>query len=467
MSQTQLRAIPSVDKILQTLGDSGLPRPVVVACVRREITALRKVESIPDFDAIIAHIGKVLSQLRHSRIQPVINGTGVIIHTNLGRSPLSSSVIEAITAVGSAYNNLEFDLASGERGGRANYLENNLALLCGAEAATVVNNCAAALVLILRHFTSGDKKEIIISRGELVQIGGGFRIPDILETSGAKLREVGTTNKTTLKDYQKAIGRNTALLLKVHRSNFFMGGFVESPSTEELAGLAKKHKLPFAEDLGSGAVVDTEKHFGIQREPTPAEVLKRGVQLVCFSGDKLLGGPQAGVIAGSARLVAKLKKDQFFRALRCDKLILSAMQAVVDDFLAASVVEADATVSAPIHKMLSADMAALTRRAKRICRSFAGIPVKATVGAGESQVGGGTLPQVRIKSVTVDLLPREVSLKDFAVRLRNGSKPVVGFIGGNRFRIDLRTVFPAQDKALAEQIKAVFLKAAINQTGSA
>src|SRR5205814_10564802 len=216
-----------------------------------------------------------------------------------------------------------------QRGHRATYLERNLALLCGAEAATVVNNCAAALILVLRHFTV-TKKEVVISRGELIQLGGGFRIPEILEASGAKLREVGTTNKTSLSDYAKNIGKQTALILKVHRSNFFMGGFVESPATEEIAALAKKKRVRFVEDLGSGAMVETETLATIEHEPTPGEVLKRGVDLVCFSGDKLLGGPQAGIIAGKAGQVAALKKEPFFRAVRCDKLILSALQTTVD-----------------------------------------------------------------------------------------------------------------------------------------
>src|SRR5260221_4490534 len=238
-----LRAIPAVEKILQALGDTGLPRPAVVALVRREVAALRRGKAVPDFQALITRIRRAIQELRTTRIQPLINGTGILIHTNLGRAPLGPAVVETLQSIAANYNNLEYDLSGGDRGHRAGYLEHNLALLCGAEAATVVNNGAAALVLILRHFAVGPKREVIISRGELIQIGGGFRIPEILEASGAKLREVGTTNKTSLRDYAKAIGRETALLLKVHRSNFFMGGFVESPATEEIAALAKKKRL--------------------------------------------------------------------------------------------------------------------------------------------------------------------------------------------------------------------------------
>jgi len=330
----QLRSIPAVEKVLQKLGETNLPRPAVVAVVRRELAALRTAKTIPDFESVVAQIRSTLHALRSSRLQPLINGTGIIAHTNFGRSPLSCPVIEKLTAIAGSYNNLEYDLTSGARGGRAAYLEHNLALLCGAEAATVVNNNAAALVLILRHFTSAQRKEVVISRGELVQIGGGFRIPDILEASGATLREVGTTNKTSLSDYARVIGKQTALLLKVHRSNFFMGGFVDSPAPEALAALAKKKHVPFVEDLGSGAVMETQQVAGLEHEPTPAEVLRRGVNLVCFSGDKLLGGPQAGIIAGGAQLVAALKRDQFFRALRCDKLIFAALEATVSRYCA-------------------------------------------------------------------------------------------------------------------------------------
>src|SRR5882724_9121906 len=254
MKDSALRSLPAVEKVLQSLGAVDVPRPTVVGVVRRELAGLRSKKQVPNFDAVLARIRFSLDALRRSRILPVINGTGILVHTNLGRAPLGRAVVEALATIAANYNNLEYDLSGGERGGRAAYLEHNLALLCGAEAATVVNNCAAALVLVLRHFTAAERKEVIISRGELVQIGGGFRIPEILEASGATLREVGATNRTSLADYRKAVGKQTAMILKVHRSNFFMSGFVESPLTEEIAALAKKKRLPFVEDLGSGAV---------------------------------------------------------------------------------------------------------------------------------------------------------------------------------------------------------------------
>jgi len=454
-----LRPIPAVERVLQALGDAGLPRPVIVAVVRRELATLRAEKAIPGFDRVVDRIRKALERLRQSKIRPVINGTGIIVHTNLGRAPLGPDVVATLQRVAADYTNLEFDLATGERGERASYLEHNLALLCDAEAATVVNNCAAALVLMLRHFTAGERKEVVISRGELVQIGGGFRIPDILEASGARLREVGTTNQTTLADYARVIGPATALVLKVHRSNFFMGGFVASPSTAELAALARKKRVPLVEDLGSGAVMATERLAGLEHEPTPAEVLKHGVNLVCFSGDKLFGGPQAGIIAGRARLVAALKREPFFRALRCDKLILGALQTTVDLHLetpasgwAIPSGNADPERRAPVEQMLQVSREELRGRAAKMVEALAGAPLKAGIGEGKAQVGGGSLPRSAIPSVTLDLVPQNMRLSDLATRLRAGDPPVIGYLSGNRFKLDLRTIFPRQD---VEVVRAI------------
>ena len=456
MKTALLRAIPSVEKVLQAIGKVDLPRPAVVAIVRRELKILRSNGKVPDFEGVLIKIKKTLHVLQQSRIQPVLNGTGILIHTNLGRAPLSLAAIETLREIGSAYNNLEYDLANGERGGRAAYLEHNLALLCGAEAATVVNNNAAALILILRHFI-GKRSEVIISRGELIQIGGGFRIPEILETSGARLREIGTTNKTFLRDYARAINRQTALILKVHRSNFFMGGFVESPLPEEIAALAKKRRIPFIEDLGSGAVIQTEKISGLEHEPTPAEVLQHGADLVCFSGDKLLGGPQAGMIAGKARFVKALKQESFYRALRCDKLILSALQTTVDLYLenlAQAVPAAQKTV--PVLAMLNVSNNDLRARSEKIISAFGDLPLKATTGTGKSQIGGGTLPHSHISSVTLDLAPQNMPLPEFAARLREGSPPIIGYIERSFLKLDLRTILPEQDEKLVCAIREVF-----------
>ncbi|MEQ1859013.1 MAG: L-seryl-tRNA(Sec) selenium transferase [Chthoniobacteraceae bacterium] len=443
---SRLRAIPSVEKLVQALGPLDVPRPLVVAAARREVAALRGEKALPEFDDAVRRVTAAVEDLRRSRIQPVINGTGILAHTNFGRAPLGEPVVAALSAVASEYNNLEYDIATGGRGDRAAYLEQCLAALCGAEAATVVNNCAAALVLTLRHFTK-KKPEVIISRGELIQIGGGFRIPEILEASGARLREIGTTNKTTLADYKRAIGADTAMILKVHRSNFFMRGFVESAETTEIAEIARKRRVPLVEDLGSGAIAATEKLAVIAHEPTPAEVLKRGVDLVMFSGDKLLGGPQAGILAGRARHIAALKRDPFYRALRCDKLILAALQTTAELYLSG------AHDSVPMLAMLRVSTNELRARCEKLVAALAGLPLAARVGGGNAQVGGGTLPQSEIPSITLDLMPAKLPLDELAARLRTGTPPVIGYISARRFKLDLRTIFPRHDARLAESIR--------------
>jgi L-seryl-tRNA(Ser) seleniumtransferase len=396
---------------------------------------------------VVERVRAAVDELRRARIQPVINGTGILAHTNFGRAPLGRAVVDSLTSIASEYNNLEYDSAAGARGDRAAYLEQCLAALSGAEAATVVNNCAAALVLALRHFTR-KKPEVIISRGELIQIGGGFRIPEILEAGGARLREIGTTNKTTLADYEQAIGADTAMILKVHRSNFYLGGFTESAETKEIAALARKRRIPFIEDLGSGAIEPTEKHAPLAHEPTPAEVLKRGVDLVMFSGDKLLGGPQAGILAGRTKHIAALKRDPFFRALRCDKLILAALQTTADLYLAGAHEEV------PMLAMLRIPNDELRARAEKLVAALAGLPLAVSIGKGKAQVGGGTLPQSEIPSVTLDIVPGKIALADFAARLRRGRPPIIGYIADKRFKLDLRTIFPRHDEKLADAIRS-------------
>src|ERR1043166_1955346 len=448
MKNTRLRAIPAVEKVLQSLGEIELPRRLVVEAVRRELAGLRGEKKIPSFDSILERVRLALEELRRSRIQPVTNGTGIIVHTNLGRAPLGAAEIETLQSVARNYNNLEFDLGNGERGVRGGYVERGLALLCEAEAATVANNCAAALVLILRHFTGGQKKKVVVSRGELVQIGGGFRIPEILEASGAQLREVGTTNKTSIQDYARAIDAGTALILRVHRSNFFMGGFVESPATAELAALARRKRVPFVEDLGSGAMIATEKITAAEHEPTPAEILQHGVDLVCFSGDKLFGGPQAGIIAGRARYITALKREPFFRALRCDKLILAALQTTVENYLQNTVVSA-----IPVMAMWQAGIDELRARAGRILAAVQHLDVVARLGEGRSQMGGGTLPRSFVPSITTDLQPNDFGVDELARRLRGARPAIIGYLAGGKFRLDLRTVFSGQDEEICRALK--------------
>ena len=460
-----LSRIPAVEKVLHALETDEramppLPRPLITEVVRAEVAGLRERvrtdETEPgDFDAIVSDIRRQLESLHRSRIHPVINGTGVIIHTNLGRSPLSPATADAIRAVGTQYNNIELNLDSGDRGKRGGYLETCLATLCEAEAATVCNNCASALILILKHLANGERNEVIISRGELVEIGGGFRVPEIMEASGAKLREVGATNKTSLADYENAIGPKTGMLLKVHRSNFWMDGFVDEPATEDLVALGKEKGLPVVEDLGSGAMVQTDALAPIPHEPTAAEVLKRGVDLVCVSGDKLFGGPQAGIIAGRADLVAGLKKEPFFRALRCDKLILTGLQEVATEYLHHH--SGDGDPDLPLVRMLSLTPEDLRPRAEAIVAELGeGVPV--SIGDGISRCGGGTMPKAEIPSLTLDFRPENMSLDKLSRLLRLGDPPVMGYKSDEGFRIDLRTVFPDQDKLLVKNLLAIFKK---------
>jgi L-seryl-tRNA(Ser) seleniumtransferase len=441
-----------VSKVLDSLGEQAgpartdLPRPLIVDLVRQELAQLRRAREIPEFSAIVDLVRASIEKLRASRIQPVINGTGIVVHTNLGRSPLPQGAGETLRSIASSYNNLELDLTTGNRGDRGVYLERALAFLSQAEAAAIVNNCAAALVLIARHFTH-NKNEVVISRGELVQIGGGFRIGEILEASGVKLREVGATNKTTLADYARAIGKQTALILKVHRSNFFMSGFVESPATADLSALARKKRVPFVEDLGSGAMSATEQIGLHHHEPTPAEALKDGADLVCFSGDKLFGGPQAGIIVGKKRLIAALKSEPLFRALRCDKLVFAALQTTVDLHLNQVMSEI------PALALLQIPKDELRARAAAMVTRLQGLPVRIMIGSGTSKIGGGTLPRSILPSITLDFLPEDGSLQDFARALRRSVPPVIGYIGDGRFKLDLRTIFSHQDDLIIDAIR--------------
>jgi len=328
-----------------------------------------------------------------------------------------------------------------------------------------VNNCAAALVLIVYYFTrkankarshrarrGADVTEVVISRGELVQIGGGFRISEILEASDAKLREVGATNRTTLEDYAHAIGPETAMILKVHRSNFFMGGFVKSPSSSEISPLAKKNRIPFVEDLGSGAITSTESLGMTEHEPTPADALAAGADLVCFSGDKLFGGPQAGIIVGKKRFVTALKREPLFRALRCDKLCFAALQTTVDLHLDRKISEI------PALALLQTSEETLRLRAAAIASRLADLPLKIAIGRGEARTGGGSLPKSSLPSVTIDFFARTSSLTEFAASLRASTPPVIGYIADNRFKLDLRTIFPQQDDRVISAIRAACTK---------
>jgi L-seryl-tRNA(Ser) seleniumtransferase len=456
MSQSNLRFLPSVEKVLASIGEvADVARPTVTALVREEVETMR-LELLDgseplDFDAAVARIREKIDAFSRQRLQPVINGTGVLIHTNLGRSPVQPAALELALSVAVGYSNLEFDLASGARGHRGAFLEKNLAVLCKAEAATVVNNCASALVLILRELANGVRNEVIIGRNQLVEIGGGFRVPEIMETSGAKLREVGATNRVSLDDYRNAIGDHTGMILRVHRSNFYMEGFVDEPTTEELVELAREHDLPIVEDLGSGAMVRTDELALIDREPTTAEVLAQGVNLVCVSGDKLFGGVQAGMIAGDAQMVARLKRNPFFRALRCDKLVLATLQETISAYLNQS---SGGDLDLPLLKMLSGKPEALKTRAQQII-SRSGLTAGISISEGVSRCGGGTMPKAEIPSVTLDLSPAGTPARVVLEQMRNSQTPVIGYVSEDRVKLDVRTVLPSQDILLAEMLQSL------------
>jgi len=452
-----LRELPSIEKLAQELlGSVSLPKPLVVNFTRRCIAEWRN-RILNDGDTkvakedIIKDVTERLHSFAASRLQPVINATGVLIHTNLGRSPLGKKSADALHTIASGYCNLEFNLENGQRGKRAGYLETSLACLLESEDAIAVNNCAAALVLTLRYFTSGSKKEVIVSRSELVEIGGGFRIPDILETSGAKLVEVGATNKTNLSDYEKAITKNTALILKVHRSNFYIEGFTAEPEVTELSELAHKHDLPLIQDIGSGAVMNTDELAPIEHEPTPQKSIKDGIDLVTFSGDKLLGGPQSGIIAGKAEYVQGIKSEPFFRAVRCDKLILTVLQECIDTYLNA-LAEKD-TSDLPMLHFMRQECNPLRERAETIANQLADITGSVEIVESIGRTGGGTMPKAEIPSIALKVTPQGISVTKFARLLRTGSHAIVGYTVEKSLQFDLRTVFPEQDQLLMQSIK--------------
>ena len=453
---SQLAALPSVEKLATALAaDTPLPRPLINLFIRREIEKFRQLllaDEEHSRESIETAIKSGLREFANSRLQPVINATGVLIHTNLGRSPLGPRAANALQTIATGYSNLEFDLPSGARGKRAGYLETALACLLETEAATAVNNCAAALVLTLRTLVAEGKNEVIVSRSELVEIGGGFRIPEILETSGAKLVEVGATNKTHLRDYQKALTPQTALILKVHRSNFYIDGFVGEPEIQEIAKVAHDHGVPLVEDLGSGAMMNTDELAPIEHEPTPQECLRRGIDLVIFSGDKLLGGPQSGIIGGDAGLIARIKEEPFFRAVRCDKLILTTLQESIDQYLET---KADPTQSdVPVLTFLRTDTEALKERAKAIIAALPGLESQIEIADTLARPGGGTMPRSEFPSVALKITPGGQSIPKLAKKLRLGSPAIVGYTTDDALFLDLRTVFPDTDPAVTGALKA-------------
>lgn len=453
---TELRKLPSVDALLK---DSHLAELVaahghelVVAAARAELETSRAAilagETAPPPEQVIEAIAARLAAELRPSLETVINASGVIIHTNLGRALLSERARQAMDEAARAYSNLEYDLAEGRRGSRYVHAADLLCRLSGAEAAVVVNNNAAALLLVLTALAKD--REVIISRGQLVEIGGGFRIPEVMAQGGARLVEVGTTNRTYRSDYEAAIDpERTALLMRVHRSNFQITGFTTEPGLDELSDLAHQHGLLLVDDLGSGTLLETTE-FGLAHEPTIQESLAAGADLVTASGDKLLGGPQAGLIFGRADLIARLKKHPLIRALRVDKTTLAALQATLLAYL-----ENRATAEIPVWRMIATPLSELAGRARRLQQQLAPAAGRIAVVETASAVGGGSLPGQTLPSYALALdTPSPDAL---AARLRARTPPhrapVIARIEQDRLLLDLRTVLPEQDATLAEVVR--------------
>jgi L-seryl-tRNA(Ser) seleniumtransferase len=455
-----LRQLPSVDELLlqprvAALGNT-MERSFLVDTVRRVLALLRTgivsgkpiQESHLAAEAIEMVVVRSVEQQLAPSLRGVINASGVILHTNLGRAPLSAAILEEFRQTATHYSNLEYDVAAGARGKRDVHTSWLIEWLTGAEAAIVVNNCAAAVLVTLAALARGG--EVIVSRGELIEIGDGFRIPEIMEQSGAVLREVGTTNRTRIADYENAINEKTCVILRVHPSNFTVSGFTEKPEVAELIALGQRSRLPVVEDLGSGCLVDLSP-VGIS-EPTARESVEAGFSLVLFSGDKMLGGPQAGIIAGKKELVQKVRRHPLFRALRVDKLTIAAMEATLRAYLRGAWNEI------PALRMTQMSIDKISARTEKFYRELSaeitGVDAEVEIADGRSLVGGGSTPAQSLPTKVIRIASARHSASELEVRLRSGAgaAPVIARIEDDCLLIDLRTVFPEQEPALAKML---------------
>jgi L-seryl-tRNA(Ser) seleniumtransferase len=449
--EDRLRRLPAVDRLLSSATAVELAsrygRDLTVEALRAVVAEWRSVILQHGTDApmpamLLDEARTWLEALLAPTLQPVINATGVIIHTNLGRAPLSQAALAVVQAVGGGYTALEYDLTAGERGSRAVHAGELLTRLTGAEAALVVNNNAAAVLLMLTALCQG--REVIISRGQLVEIGGGFRVPDVMAQSGARLVEVGATNRTHLRDYNTAVTENTAAILVAHHSNFKIVGFTSEPSLAELAALARERNIRLLYDQGSGAVMDTAK-YGLDPEPLVPDSLKAGVDVIAFSGDKLLGGPQAGILCGRADLVERLKRHPLARAVRADKLCLAALAATLNHYLTGQAVK-----EVPVWRMIARPLSEIETQADTWVAQLQELGLKASVMEGHATVGGGTLPGTTLPTWLVAVAYERVDR--LAAALRAGRPPVVARVGDGRLLLDPRTVLPGQEQALVQAV---------------
>ena len=441
------RSIPKVDVLLEDavivekMNEYG--RDVMMDAIRTEMDALRAFIGACDSEEkaqkqiaelknrIVARVKKALQP----NMRKVINATGTILHTNLGRAPISKEHMMHIAEIATGYSNLEYNLEAGRRGERYSHFEELLCKITGAEAAMAVNNNASAVMLILSSLAKG--KEVVVSRGELIEIGGKFRVPDVMEQSGATLVEVGTTNKTHYSDYEDAITENTGALLKVHTSNYRIVGFTESVGINELVELSQKHDIPIMEDLGSGVLIDLSK-YGITYEPTVQDSIKAGADVVCFSGDKLLGGPQAGIIVGKKKYIDKMKKNQLTRALRIDKFTAATLEVVLKEYLS----EKRAVQNIPVLQMIAKSKEDILKEARKLKRFLAGLDLEAELGIEdcESQIGGGSLPLERLASKAVTIKPNKISTAELETRMRFLDVPIIPRVVNDKILLDVRTI---------------------------
>ena len=443
MGQVSPRDLPSVDRLLRDPRLEHLPRDLALQAARDVLDEARRASRDGGWTFTLDDLPRLVEQrvreATEPRLRPVLNASGVVIHTNLGRAPLSQAALNAARDAAQGYSNLEYDLDRGERGSRHNLVTDLLRRLTGAEDAIVANNNAAAVLLILSALAQG--REAIISRGQLVEIGGGFRIPDVMRQSGVTLVEVGTTNRTYADDYEAAITERTALLLRVHASNFLQVGFIHQPTLEELVEVGGRHQLAVVDDLGSGSLLDTAR-YGLAREPMVQASVAAGVSLVAFSGDKLLGGPQAGIIVGHAVEIARLRKHALMRAIRPDKLTLAALGATLVHYL-----RGEAEREVPVWRMVSAPCEALGQRARRLAARIGG---SASAVESRSAIGGGSLPGQTQPSWAVSL--QTDSPDRLAAALRRADPPVVSRIEDDHVLLDLRAILSEQDEMLAEAV---------------
>jgi L-seryl-tRNA(Ser) seleniumtransferase len=458
MSNNPLRGLPSVNDVLESPVVQALTGAhahdaivatvrAVIADQRRRMTQGEAENGRTDVAALGKRVVERMSRETLPRLRTVINATGIILHTNLGRAPIAEEAARAAYEAARGYLNLELDLETGKRSSRQNAIREWVCRLTGAESATAVNNNAAATVIALHALCQG--KEVIISRGQLIEIGGSFRIPEIMGVSGAILREVGTTNITRLADYEKAIGLNTGALLQVHSSNYRISGFTKSVPLADLAALGKKHDLKVIDDIGSGAMLDFSR-FGFQGEPVARASIAAGADLVLFSGDKLLGGPQAGILAGKKEWIQKIEKDPLMRAFRLDKMTLAALEATLRLYLN----EERALREVPGLRMLGMSMAELRHRAGRLAERLQEVEGIASVTVSEdvAYVGGGSLPDQALKTCVLEVAARALSDADLASRLRLGTPAVMGRLRDGKLLLDLRTVFPHQEPDLVAAV---------------